>query len=652
MAHFAAFMPGRSPDHRPSSRLESLANFYRCVLGESDARLHQCGDSLVLVASAGDNQGFVASDEAWLVVHGVLFRTDQPDPKTDLRSLLDTFVSTGQLPSENLEGSYALACWDSRRQRGLLLTDHAAAACLYYVEGDGGLYGTTTALGLAQAMSLPLDPTGVAEYMARGTLMAPNTLYAGMRRLNVGERLDFRSDAGPAVAVHWLPYREPIAHRNRREAAAHLASVLNDRIRRFATVRSPVMTDLTGGLDSRLILLAGLFAGLNLQPVVWGKNDLPDVRIARQLAGELDLPLRHLSAEACADRRITPEVRRELTALTNGDINFHGPHHLWLLREWFGGEYRLHLSGFGGELLRYFPWGQEFFGIGQRRRANVNNLLRYRFVAGGPPPLHVFRQQQWYPNFRQHLREAIDGVCSAAPGTLTTQQCDAVYVWKMTGHAALYLAAASSRIPYVAPMLTKGVIEAAISVPWPMRLTSGLMRDMNAIFSPRAADVATAYGGTGAPLRLGNLHRFAWQTARQANHLAQKLNRVALGGRLLKSAAKRPPTFVADAYLTEEFAAFLTPETMLSRGLYRPDELRGCLEALGRSDHPRQKFILRVATLEEVCRMLAFEPDPDFLCPSIKPRSTLLAACSWPETPHPGTVEGFAAAGAVSKIPW
>jgi hypothetical protein len=619
-------MPSRSADHRPLVRLRSLAEFFHNTLGETEARLHRVEGSLAVIASSAGVRHFVTSPEGWMVLHGAAFRTDDDAAELNLAGLLETYLRKGDLPLDSLEGSYALACWDSRRQRGVAAADHAATARLYYIEADGGLYATTNALGLARALGLALDREGVADYLARGTLAAPVTLYEGLRRLNVGERIDYRADRGASVSVQWLAYREPARFRNRREAAEHLAAVLSDRVRRFAVALPPAVTDLSGGLDSRLVLLAGAHCGARLDPVVWGSEWLPDVRIARELASSLDVPLRHLSAEACADCRITPEVRRQLTALTGGDINFHGPHHLWLLHQQLDGQYGIHLSGFGGELLRYFPWSQEFLGIGRRRPASVENLIRYRFLAGGPPPLEIFRQRQWYAAFRRRLYDSIAGVCAAAPGARTTQQCDAVYVWKMTGHAAVYLSAAPSHIPYVAPMLTKGAVEAAVSVPWPMRLTTGLMRQMNARLSPRAADVPTTYGGTGAPLRPGNAHRFAWQAARQAGHLAAKLNRVALKGRLYPTPTRRPATFVANAYLTEEFQRFLTPEGMLTRRLYDAAALKQILVLLPQAEHAAQKVFLRLATLEEICQVLDFEPEGDFLCPSVNAASPLPAS--------------------------
>src|SRR3712207_6553742 len=78
-----------------------------------------------------------------------------------------------------------------------------------------------------------------------------------------------------------------------------------------------------------------------------------------------------------------------------GELPFTEAYHHLLSRPQLAQEFDLHLMGGGGELLRYFPWSQEFFGIGRRRLANVNRLLDYRFLDVSPPP-SLF-SQNWLP---------------------------------------------------------------------------------------------------------------------------------------------------------------------------------------------------------------------------------------------------------------
>src|SRR3712207_5446586 len=235
---------------------------------------------------------------------------------------------------------------------------------------------------------------------------------------------------------------------------------------------------------------------------------------------------------------ITPDMRQELLYRTNGELPFTEVYHHLLSRPKLAHEFDLHLMGGGGELLRYFPWGQEFFGIGRWRLASVNRLLDYRFLDVSPPP-SLF-SQNWLPALRSRLGARIEAICREQPGTRTTQQLDAVYVWKRTNHESLYISAVHDWLPSVAPLLSAGVVKAAISMPWKMRLTSQLLRRMIYAISPRAARAAaTVYGATAEPTSFKNVHLAAWQSAKRAAHLFDKLDRIVLKGTLTKRLPSR-----------------------------------------------------------------------------------------------------------------
>ena len=163
----------------------------------------------------------------------------------------------------------------------------------------------------------------------------------------------------------------------------------------------------------------------------------------------------------------------------------------------------------------------------------MNRLLDYRFLDVAPPPSLFSRN--WLPALRSRLGARIEAICREQPRTRTTQQLDAVYVWKMTGHSSVYISAVHDWLPSVAPLLSAGVVKAAVSMPWKMRLTSQLQRRMIYALSARAAGAAvTVYGATAEPTSFKNVHLAAWQSAKRAAHLFDKLDRVVLRGTLTK----------------------------------------------------------------------------------------------------------------------
>jgi asparagine synthetase B (glutamine-hydrolysing) len=112
----------------------------------------------------------------------------------------------------------------------------------------------------------------VQELLARNALFAPTTMFAGLRRVDVGEHI--RYSAGTlAHGEQWDKYEPEADYRSVREAA-DAAAVVVDCVARYATVAGPVVCDLTGGLDSRLIASAADAAGLKPAVTVNGPPDL------------------------------------------------------------------------------------------------------------------------------------------------------------------------------------------------------------------------------------------------------------------------------------------------------------------------------------------------------------------------------------------
>jgi hypothetical protein len=148
-----------------------------------------------------------------------------------------------------------------------------------------------------------------------------------------------------------------------------------------------------------------------------------------------------------------------------------------------------------------------------------------------------------------------------------------------------------------------------------MRLTSQLQRQTIYALSPRAAGIVTVYGATAEPTSFKNAHLAALQSARRGLHLANKLDRIVLKGVFAKRRSASTPAAQEEMpFLTREFReSLLAPEKMLSHALYSPEGLRRVLSGSDEDWQTRSYLILKLATVEELCRELGFEPERDFL---------------------------------------
>lgn len=610
---FAAFFPS-TVGATPAPGFSRLRDIVAGPLGASNIEVRCEGDGhLLTYATPADAPRVVLDPDGrgWIVVKGLLFSTgSQPAPQ--LLELLETFLDGGRVRFNDYEGIFGLAVWDARRREGWALNDQASMLNLYYAERSEGLYVTTNALSLGRSLGLSLDAEGSQEFLARGVLLAPTTLVKGVRRLNVGEHL-VSGNGRTSIRRHWTAFSPTAKVRTSRDAAERFEAIVADRLARYAAVASPIVSDLTGGLDSRLLVSVLHSRRLGKAATVNGPKTLEDVRIACRVAEKLGLDMRHFETPQFWSQLVDPDMRRELVYRTNGELPFTEVYHHLLSRPLLAREFGLHMIGSGGELLRYFPWSQEFHGIGRRRRANVANAIKYRFLSSGLPSSGLVGDS-WLRGYRHRLHAAIEAVCAEETDSLTTQQLNAVYVWKMTSHSSLYLSATFDWLPTVAPLLTAEVVSVAVSMPWSLCLTSGLQRQVIYDMSPEAASVVTAYGSTAEPTRLANIHKAGWQAAKNAWHLVDKIERVVLRGVISRHAAPTLPSLKALVpFITPEFRQFMDPQTMVTRHLYSAAGLRELVAGDDDAWRSRASMVTRVATLESVSRELGSEPGPDFL---------------------------------------
>jgi asparagine synthetase B (glutamine-hydrolysing) len=185
-------------------------------------------------------------------------------PAVDLKEPLHYFLPEDLRALNRYEDTSGLAAWDARKRQGWAVNDQTSMLNLYHGEYDAGLYGSTNAFSLARALGLGLDPCGAQEFLARNYagVLAPTTMFAGLRRVNIGERVRYRAGTlSRGKRWHW--YEPEASYRSTREPADTAAAVAVERVPCHAASASLVLSDLLGGLDSRLVASAACTAGLD-----------------------------------------------------------------------------------------------------------------------------------------------------------------------------------------------------------------------------------------------------------------------------------------------------------------------------------------------------------------------------------------------------
>jgi hypothetical protein len=610
MSDFLCYFADEHENPAPDS-LAEFGGFLNCYVAELPVqRIDVEGASLVIHGDGTSGIRWARCGESFAVVRGVLFRVDRTDPTVELEELLRTLEESGELGDWNaFEGTFALCMWDAKRKRAWFANDQASTLSMYYGEFQHGLWVGTQAVGLSKAAGTGLSPHGLRQFLGRGVTTCPRSLFDGVHRVDIGEHGSY-ARGQLQVERHWRPYAEAKALGSYREAAASAASLTSDRMRRIAAVGGTLICDLSGGYDTRLMVSSAHFARVPFEVTVNGPPDLDDVVLSHRLAEATGWRMNYFDTTTLWSVPIDRPLLDKLSVASNGDFAFSGLYHQYLTRPDLGNRFDLHMHGIGGEFLRYHPWGQEFFGIGRRRRANVDNVLKYRALHGGAPPEWLY-DQDWYPSFVDEFRKKLESIADDGDGTLTTQQLDAIHIWKMTGHASLWVTGTFNWLPGCSPNLMAGFLGLGISMPWRMRLTSQLQRRTIDLLCPEAAAVQTTYGGTARPPGLRNAYWDARLLTLRGIYLARKVWEVTTSA--TGFARPRPGGFGSPPWNNADTRELIDPSAMRSAGLYR----RAGLERVAGWDETEwaanERVITRIATIESLCQILGIEPDADTL---------------------------------------
>ena len=171
-----------------------------------------------------------------------------------------------------LDGMFAFAVWDGRRERLILGRDRLGKKPLYYTfDGSRLVFGSEIKAIFADSdVSRRLDPEAIPAYLTFGYVPTPRTFFEGVRALPPGHVLVYEPGGEPVVERYWEP---PLADVNAGphlelsldEAARRVRGTLEEAVRRRLVSDVPLGAFLSGGIDSSAVV--GVMAGQVDRPV-------------------------------------------------------------------------------------------------------------------------------------------------------------------------------------------------------------------------------------------------------------------------------------------------------------------------------------------------------------------------------------------------
>lgn len=176
--------------------------------------------------------------------------------KSDTEVIVHAYEQWGDNALERLNGMFAIALWDERRQRLLLARDRMGQKPLYWHSSSHGLLWASEAKALLQVpwVDRRVNPLALHHYLTLQYVPDPLTIFQGISRLPAAHKLIVERDGVPRVSRWWQLNFSPKLRITDQEATAQARQLLAAGVRRHLISDVPLGAFLSGGIDSSIIV--------------------------------------------------------------------------------------------------------------------------------------------------------------------------------------------------------------------------------------------------------------------------------------------------------------------------------------------------------------------------------------------------------------
>lgn len=223
---------------------------------------------LSIIDVAGGHQPISNEDETvWVVFNGEIYnfptlrdellaRGHRFRTNSDTETIVHLFEEMGPDAVRRLDGMFAFAVWDARRNRLVLARDRMGKKPLHYAIVGSELVFASELKALLRHPSVrrDLSVSGLSRYLMHDYVPAPGTIFREVRKLPPGHFL-VREDGGTQIRQYWdlpLPANGQVA--STEDAARELRSLLESATRRRLLSEVPLGAFLSGGIDSSAVV--------------------------------------------------------------------------------------------------------------------------------------------------------------------------------------------------------------------------------------------------------------------------------------------------------------------------------------------------------------------------------------------------------------
>lgn len=350
---------------------------------------------------------------------GHTFRTH-----TDTETIVHLYEDLGLDCFEHLNGMFAIAIWDSLRNRLVLARDRLGKKPLYYTVQNGRLLFASELKSLLQVPGIQkqMDPGAVDLYLTYQYVPHPHSIYQGIHKLPPGHFAVFENGQVRVESLWKVDWSKEISI-DQATASQKLKELLLDSVRIRLRSDVPLGAFLSGGIDSSLVVAIAqqqLETPIRTFSIGFSESDFDETRYAKMVADHVGTKHERFEVNASgmdiidrlvdqydepfSDSSAVPTwylcelTRQHVTVALSGDGG----------DELFGGYERYRALEWSGRIQSWLPvqWLNQSWWIkrlpdSNARRSLLRRVRRFCEALGQPP---VERYMNWIQIFGEASR--------------------------------------------------------------------------------------------------------------------------------------------------------------------------------------------------------------------------------------------------------
>jgi asparagine synthase (glutamine-hydrolysing) len=418
--------------------------------------------------------------------------------------LLDEYLAHGAVGlARRLQGFFALLIVDERQRQVHVVTDRCGSLHVYWRKLVGGHAVCFSSAVLAMLGNARFDPVGVHEFVASGILYEDRSLWQEIHKIGPASVLSF-DGAATQLQPYWQFAEIQPESLDLGTATEQTHQALVAVLKALPQTERPLVSDLTGGYDSRFLLSGLLEAERPFATTVSGTPGHPDVTVAAHIASALGLRHQHIESASLPD----PEAFAAAVRMTDGEFDAFDYARILAIHRRLSSAYGMSLNGSFGELARGYWWELLWPRLAQDRPLDVAMVARKRFAAV-PYDKTVFSADARL-NLAEHMAAVAGRAIAPLDGFPNTTQMDCVYYSLRMQRWQGRIASTTQQLwPAFSPIAFAEVLEPILAAKASTRFRSLFVRASLARYAPRLADIPLEHGYPPQPATPFNFWRFA-----------------------------------------------------------------------------------------------------------------------------------------------